>query len=834
MSQRAADGFTFTEEKRRIDAIRFLLDKGYPKENITVETVLLKFGNAGRNSFRVDLAVFDRPASTLKSAPLDERLNHIRLAAEIKRDSEDAVAAKSTQVRPALAFLPDTSAVALYWDDLERTVFYRTFRGTQTVVHEVAAAMLPTWGRSITHRPLTYDDLKPTRELLKVFDQIEDILHTFTADKAKRYTTILQLILVKVFDENRHKLKSSDALDIQDLSTSLLSDRDLVLHLDSLLDKAVQHYQRYLPKKIETRFAMKGGAIRRISKILAPINLLESRQDVMQTFYMRFAKNLYKWDLAQYFTPPEVIDFIVDIANPVYGEHVKDPACGSADFLVSAFRRLKAGGPEAGQSVWGSDNSEQAVQISILNMLLNGDGKTNIKEEDSLETFGPDSRQYDVILCNPPFGTKIVEKRKEILARYDLGKSWSITSAGHFKPSGQVLSQQQTGILFAELCVRIASSGGRVAIILPNGYLGNQSDQYRALRTWILEHCRIAAVIGFPRFTFKKSGADVSASVLLLEKRHKPLVRVEDDLDYAIHFAMIDSVGWRAGDKVAVPLYVRDEEDGSLILNGQNEPVLDADFNKVRSELLRSAAASEFPWLLNGRAELDGPQTDAVSVKNVVDGGCNLDPKRWCAKYLRVQQQIKHRRHFLVGDVLAPAKAPGLRPEASKIYRYTEIQDIRQGDFDWVELRGWQLPGRARLIASPGDVFIASPWGCAGKWFLTPDNAKSLVVTNGCQRFRLKEGSEDLWPDLAVGLCSEAFAVQMRALATGSDGLADVAEAELLAIPLPKLTAKDRAAAEPFLIAIKQGNTVFSRAARELWSCTGVDIAPRRAHWALV
>src|ERR1019366_9254528 len=102
----------------------------------------------------------------------------------------------------------------------------------------------------------------------------------------------------------------------------------------------------------------------------------ESKVQVIQSFYMKFAKSLYKWDLGQYFTPHEVIDFIVDVVNPQPGEHVHDPACGSADFLISAFRKA---GPTSQNCVWGADSSEQAVQISILNMVLNGDGKTQIK-----------------------------------------------------------------------------------------------------------------------------------------------------------------------------------------------------------------------------------------------------------------------------------------------------------------------------------------------------------------------------------------------------------------------------------------------------------------------
>src|SRR2546423_15635498 len=115
---------------------------------------------------------------------------------------------------------------------------------------------------------------------------------------------------------------------------------------------------------------------------------------------MHFAKHLYKWDLAQFFTPVTVTDFIATVLNPRFGEHVRDPACGSADFLTSAYRIGLQHDPNYAQSVWGADNSPNAVQVAILNMLLNGDGKSNIELEDSLENVGKNVDQFDILICN--------------------------------------------------------------------------------------------------------------------------------------------------------------------------------------------------------------------------------------------------------------------------------------------------------------------------------------------------------------------------------------------------------------------------------------------------
>ena len=106
---------------------------------------------------------------------------------------------------------------------------------------------------------------------------------------------------------------------------------------DKLLAKAVTYYEKHLPNKVPSKTLLTADTIIEVLKILAPIRITHSKRDIIQTFYMKFAKDLYRWDLAQFFTPTTVTDFIVDIVNPQFGDHVCDPACGSADFLVAAF-----------------------------------------------------------------------------------------------------------------------------------------------------------------------------------------------------------------------------------------------------------------------------------------------------------------------------------------------------------------------------------------------------------------------------------------------------------------------------------------------------------------
>lgn len=92
------------------------------------------------------------------------------------------------------------------------------------------------------------------------------------------------------------------------------------------------------PKRPSKKTGCTGATLRLVPKIICPIDILGSSPQVIQDFFMCFGRFLYKVDLGQYFTPYEVIDVIVRIVNPKFGDVVRDPGCGTSDFLVGAMR----------------------------------------------------------------------------------------------------------------------------------------------------------------------------------------------------------------------------------------------------------------------------------------------------------------------------------------------------------------------------------------------------------------------------------------------------------------------------------------------------------------
>ena len=184
------------------------------------------------------------------------------------------------------------------------------------------------------------------------------------------------------------------------------------------------------------------------------------------------------------------------------------------------------------------------------------------------------------------------------------------------------------------------------------------------------------------RFTFKKSGADVSASLLFLEKRKHSAAIPNNKDEYDFHVGMVTSVGWSVGDKRAERLYAREPETGALVLDENNDPVPDSDFAAVLGDLYRSQATAHFEWLLGGRDVQDGEKGWSVGITEIMsDRDLVLDPKRLNRKFYETRAAIFGKKHFKVGDVVDITPEGNGKYEPRDVFRYVEIGDIWEGGY---------------------------------------------------------------------------------------------------------------------------------------------------------
>lgn len=212
----------------------------------------------------------------------------------------------------------------------------------------------------------------------------------------------------------------------------------------------------------------------------------------------------------QFRTPRHIIDLIVRLMNPGPDDTVCDPACGTAGFLMMAAEHVRREHPGLfydstsrahfeTRAFTGYDFDETMLRIGAMNMMLHGMEEPRILYRDSLaEGGGDDAGQYSMILANPPFAGSLDNET----ASKDLLKT---------------VNTKKTELLFLALFLRMLSTGGRAAVIVPDGVLFGSSKAHKGLRETLVEQHRLEAVISLPSGVFRPY-AGVSTAILIFTK----------------------------------------------------------------------------------------------------------------------------------------------------------------------------------------------------------------------------------------------------------------------------------------------------------------------------
>jgi type I restriction enzyme M protein len=201
-----------------------------------------------------------------------------------------------------------------------------------------------------------------------------------------------------------------------------------------------------------------------------------------------------------------------------------------------------------------------------------------------------------------------------------------------------------------------------------------------------------------------------------------------------------------------------------------------------------------------------------------------LDPKRHSRKYATLVAEIAKQEHVRLTDLFdvwpqgKGSDGKTLVRISDREYHYADIDNIGAGEYRTSIMRGWQLPQRAKHFVEPMEAYVGSIWSSVSKWCLigkTP--LPNTVVTNGCHRLRLKPGKEEQLLDACVFFCSEAYTTQMRALARGSDGLAEIHEEDLQFVLVPLIKDQGvRAKLQPFVDGLIAGQSTLKGTVTDL------------------
>lgn len=231
-------------------------------------------------------------------------------------------------------------------------------------------------------------------------------------------------------------------------------------------------------------------------------------------------------DAGQFRTPRHIIDFVTACVNPQKNETVLDPACGTAGFLLSAYKHILNQNTEKrlgdklkpddrkklAINFVGYDISPDMVRLSLANMYLHGFATPQIHEYDTLSSEDRWQETFDVILANPPF----------------------MTPKGGIRPHKKFgVQANKAEVLFTDYIAEHLNSNGRAGIVVPNGIVATSQTAYKQLRKMLVQDSLIA-VISLPAGCFNPYSG-VKTSILILDKKlaeksqHILFLKIEND-----------------------------------------------------------------------------------------------------------------------------------------------------------------------------------------------------------------------------------------------------------------------------------------------------------------
>ena len=523
-------------------------DYGYKKEQIQT-----------RPQFRVKA----RPSDTKKEYPTDiavfknkgQQEDDVYIIVECKKKNrKDGKGQLEDYLRLSKASLG-------VWFNGEERLFLRKFEKDGKIIFQ-EIPNIPVAGQRVEDiGKFRQNDLKPTHNLKAIFKSIRNHLAANTVGATRDEVLaqqLINLIFCKLYDE-----KYTEPTDIIRFRAGV---DEKPKEIEARILELFKEVRTNLPEVIdeEDRINLDTNSIVYVVGELQNYSLMNSERDVVADAFETFIGHALKGGQGQFFTPRNVVKMMVDILQPDETNKIIDPACGSGGFLIDALKHVwdvadkkykKLGWKEtqiekkkmeiATTNFRGLDKDYFLSKVAKAYMNLVGDGTTGIFCEDSLETCANWKSEtqlkiqlgiFDVLLTNPPFGSNIKVEGEEKLKQFDLAHQWKKNKTDNVLEKRNLKDSEAPQILFIERCLQLLKVKGKMAIVLPDGIFGNESDSY--VRNWILKNAKIIAVIDVPLETFLPN-TGTKTSILVLQKLPKEKIPI----NYPIFLAVAEYCG---------------------------------------------------------------------------------------------------------------------------------------------------------------------------------------------------------------------------------------------------------------------------------------------------
>ena len=512
----------------QIFARQLVEDYGYPKEHIQT-----------RPQFRVKA----RPSDTKKEYPVDiaifpnekKQEDDVYIIVECKKKNRKD---GKTQLQDYLRF---SKAFLGVWFNGEERFFLRKVEKSGRIEFE-EIPNIPQYGQRVEDiGKFKRKDLKPTHNLKSTFKAIRNHLAANTVGATRDEVLAQQLInmiFCKIYDE-----RFTEPNDVVTFRAGVdENSNDIKERILELFNRVKRKYKEVLDDS--DAITLDANSVSYVVGELQNYCLIEAERDIIADAFETFIGHALKGGQGQFFTPRNVVKMMVDILDPDDEDIIIDPACGSGGFLIEALRHVWRKLDAEGEKYhWNKSNLQEEKMEVALNrirgidkdyflskvakayMAIIGDGKSGIFCEDSLERpenwqdktkLKIDMGKFSVLLTNPPFGSKIPVRGEDKLKQFEFGYKWKFDKdTKKWWKTEDLKEQEEPQVLFIERCLSLLKDGGRMAMVLPNGILGNEQESY--LRQYIQDKGDLFAIVELPFETFSPN-VTINTSVLFIQK----------------------------------------------------------------------------------------------------------------------------------------------------------------------------------------------------------------------------------------------------------------------------------------------------------------------------
>lgn len=557
-------------EAVQVFAQRLVEDFGYPKDVITTRPqfrVRPRPSAERKRGYPVDIAVFDDAVKLEDNA---------FIIVECKRKTR-----KDGEKQLKLYLSMSSAQIGVWFNGNDHLYLHKKYLQDGTL-EWIQLPTIPRHGQLISDIGLlTREQLTIPTNLRAVFRDIRNHLAGnttgITRDQALAQE-IMALLFCKIVDE-LNTLPSE--LPEFRVSVDEPSPR-LASRIRTLFNAVKQDYSDVF--RPEDLISLDDESLRYVIGELQNFVVTEATRDAIGDAFEVFIGPATRGEEGQFFTPRNVVKAMVDLLNPRPGEHIIDPACGSGGFLIASVehiwtkleveanakswseRQLERRRKDiASRCIRGIDKDSFLAKVTKAYMAIIGDGRGGIFCDDSLaepESWNEDTRtsvklkKFDLVLTNPPFGSKIKVRGEHKLAQFQLAKRWRKPKKDgtDWGETETLLTEQSPQILFIERCIQLLKPGGRLAIILPESVFG--MPVYGYVVKYLFDNFRLRAFVSLPEEVFQPS-THAKTCIVILEN----CAPADDD---EIQMAIAD---WCGHDSRGNPTVRMDKEGNRKLLD---------------------------------------------------------------------------------------------------------------------------------------------------------------------------------------------------------------------------------------------------------------------------